>query len=181
MPENKFFSLPFPQWIKLAPGNKFFVEVTFRPIKYEEYFDEITVNTKSGGYFKVPISARIAKIAVDVPKSLTFPDTPVNETSTVDLILDNVGQLDAPFEFDYKSPFNFEPSEGIVPVNQKIIIKVSYSPITADYIKGKAVCIIDKGRQNCPILLDGFGHYPFMKMSEKTLDFGECYVYLYIC
>lgn len=178
MPEKKYFSLKFPKVIKIGPGMVYKLEVTFRPIIYEDYDDEIEINVVNGGSFKVPIAARIAKMAVEVTKSINFPETPVNETNTLDLVIKNIGQLDAPFEFDYKSPFDFSPSEGVVNANDSVIIKVSFSPITADFIKGKALCVIDKGKQISPSLLEGFGRYPFLKMSTTKLDFGEHFVYL---
>ena len=53
LPETKFFSMGFPEPIKLSPGTSKLLQVLFRPIEFAEYDDAIIFSTPSGQTFKV--------------------------------------------------------------------------------------------------------------------------------
>ena len=65
LPATKYFSMEFPEPIKLSPGMSATVDVTFRPIKREQYDDFIEF-TVPGGTFDVKICAFLPVVAVEV-------------------------------------------------------------------------------------------------------------------
>jgi len=65
LPATKYFSMEFPEPIKLSPGMSATVDVTFRPIKREQYDDFIEF-TMPGGTFSVQICAFLPVVAVEV-------------------------------------------------------------------------------------------------------------------
>ena len=65
LPATKYFSMEFPEAIKLSPGMSATVDVTFRPIVMEQYDDFIEF-TVPGGTFNVKITALLPVVAVEV-------------------------------------------------------------------------------------------------------------------
>lgn len=65
LPATKYFSMEFPEPIKLSPGMSATVDVTFRPIKREQYEDFVEF-TVPGGTFAVKICAFLPVVAVEV-------------------------------------------------------------------------------------------------------------------
>ena len=71
LPATKYFSMEFPEPIKLSPGMSATVDVTFRPIKREQYDDFIEF-TVPGGTFDVKITALLPVVAVEVRHTVPF-------------------------------------------------------------------------------------------------------------
>ena len=63
LPKTKFFSMGFPEPLKLSPGTSKLLQVLFRPIEFAEYDDAIVFSTPSGQTFRVPIVARLSKLS----------------------------------------------------------------------------------------------------------------------
>jgi hypothetical protein len=97
------------------------LDVIFRPITLEEYDDYVEFTTEKGS-FKVPIIARIAKLALDVPSLQDFGHCPVNEVVERTFIISNIGQMDAPFKLDFIEPFYMTPTSGVIPVGGKQVL-----------------------------------------------------------
>lgn len=76
LPATKYFSMEFPEPIKLSPGMSATVDVTFRPVKREQYDDFIEF-TVPGGTFDVKICAALPVVSVEVhPHSPASPKCP---------------------------------------------------------------------------------------------------------
>lgn len=104
--------MEFPTDVKLSPGLVYNIDVTFRPIRLEEYDDFVEVYTEKGS-FKIPIYAKVSKVSVQIPSYLDIIDTPVNETNSNTFEIINTGQLPAQFKILYPKPFRFEPGNTI--------------------------------------------------------------------
>jgi hypothetical protein len=70
LPATKYFSMEFPEPIKLSPGMSATVDVTFRPIKREQYDDFIEF-TVPGGTFDVNICALLPVVSVEVRRHIS--------------------------------------------------------------------------------------------------------------
>ena len=79
LPTSKFFSMAFPETITLTAGLSKSLQISFRPIRLEEYDDVVQFFTEKGS-FVVPISAAIPRISSKVPEHLDFGFCPCAET-----------------------------------------------------------------------------------------------------
>jgi hypothetical protein len=108
LPTTKYFSMEFPTAITLSPGMQTVLDVAFRPVKLEEYDDFVTFNVHiieggvvaSSGKFKLPVIARIASLAVELPAGIDFGFCPTIETTDKVFSMRNSGQIDASFEWN---------------------------------------------------------------------------------
>ena len=66
LPRTKYFEMEFPETIKLSPGMSVPVDVTFRPIKREQYDDFIEFKVAGCGTFKVKVIAALPTLSLDV-------------------------------------------------------------------------------------------------------------------
>jgi len=96
LPASKFFSMDFPEPMKLAPGNGAHIEVRFRPVETAEYDDEVEFET-TDGRFSVPVIARLPRLGASIPPQIMFPLSPALETASNIVLLSNTGQV--PFRF----------------------------------------------------------------------------------
>ena len=69
LPRTKYFEMEFPETIKLSPGMSVPVDVTFRPIKREQYDDFIEFKVAGCGTFKVKVIAALPTLSLDVRAS----------------------------------------------------------------------------------------------------------------
>lgn len=107
LPSTKFFSMAFPTVITLSSGMQTVLDVTFRPVRLEEYDDFVGFHvhiieggvTATSGRFRIPVTARIASLAVSLPRGLDFGFCPTREDTLQAFQLRNTGQLDALFEW----------------------------------------------------------------------------------
>lgn len=76
-----------------SPGIQVALDIKFRPVQAEEYDDfvEFTV-TNSGKVFRVPVVARLPKLAVKLSSpELSFGCCPVGEVSKATIRVENTG------------------------------------------------------------------------------------------
>lgn len=107
LPSTKFFSTAFPTVMTLSSGMQTVLDVTFRPVRLEEYDDYVGFHvhvieggvTATSGRFRIPVTARIATLSVSLPRGLDFGFCPTRELTHKTFQLWNTGQLDALFEW----------------------------------------------------------------------------------
>ena len=186
LPETKFFSMEFPDPIRLAPGNEVLLEVRFRPIRLEEYDDYIEFYTP-GGTFKVPVRARLSHLAVQVPEFLDTGLCPVNETMAKTIELVNVGEIAATFEWEVPFPFTIEPPSGEINTGSKKTLTVYTHPTDANVFESKAICRIYGAPEKTAgthgvsgpsklirtLHLYAVGKYQYIKLEKEVVDFGK--------
>jgi len=178
LPKTKFFNMDFPDLFKLSPGTFKAIEVRFRPIRLEPYDDYVVFALGRGRLFKVPIRARLSKLAVSLPSAVDFESCPVAETTLQTFLLRNVGQIPAAFNWSVCAPFGLEPATGVVAPGHAATITASYSPTDASVVDATAVCSI-KGEQDSQVLrlnITGTGKYPFISADEPNVSFGHVLV-----
>ena len=175
LPESKMFSMRFPKPFTLSPGTHFDLDVTFRPLTTEEYTDFVEFKSETG-VFRVPLTARLAKLEVEVPGSINFGLCPTNEFVERKLKILNVGQVDAAFSFKMQPPFTVTPQSGRVPAGGSLDYVCRFSPTDITVCVQSAACIFNGGELVAPITLTGTGKYPFLQVSASTVDFGSIIV-----
>ena len=111
LPATKYFSMEFPEPIKLQPGLSATVDVTFRPIKRERYDDYIEFMVP-GGSFSVPVCAFLPVVALEVPPSLDFGFAASKEECKRSFTFTNVGEVAVDYEWKIDEPFTFTPNAG---------------------------------------------------------------------
>lgn len=178
LPKTKFFSMDFPDLFKLSPGTFKSIEVRFRPIRLEPYDDFVVFSLGRGKLFKVPICARLSKLAVSLPPMVDFLSCPVAETTQQQFLLRNVGQIPASFVWDVASPFDLQPRRGVVQPNSAATITASYVPVDASVVDATAVCTVtgEQDRQVLRLNITGTGKYPFIAADQPVVDFGDVLV-----
>ncbi|KAF1334775.1 Coiled-coil domain-containing protein, partial [Globisporangium splendens] len=181
LPTTKYFSMEFPTAITLSPGMQTVLDVAFRPVKLEEYDDFVTFNVHiieggvvaSSGKFKLPVIARIASLAVELPAGIDF------------------GFIDALFEWsipgagDHGSPFAVHPASGRVKAGETIELTASFCPDRASVYVTTTACLVrpDGGESfaSAPKLeklveISGISKFTYLSASESELNFGEILV-----
>eukprot|EP01138_Halocafeteria_seosinensis_P014521 gb/GECG01014824.1/.p1 GENE.gb/GECG01014824.1/~~gb/GECG01014824.1/.p1 ORF type:complete len:2571 (+),score=263.34 gb/GECG01014824.1/:1-7713(+) len=186
LPKTKFFSMEFPDPLRLAPGNEVLLEVRFRPIRLEEYDDFIEFYTE-GGSFQVPVRARLSRLAVDVPQFLDVGLCPVNETVAKTVELSNVGEIAANYEWDVAAPFSIEPAKGEIGAGKKKTLTVYTHPQNANVFESTAICTIYGAPEKTSgthgvsgpsklvrrFHINAVGKYQFIMLETEVTDFGK--------
>jgi len=77
LPKTKLFFMEFPVKTALSPGMAMTVDVRFRPIRHEEFDDEIEFICEHGT-FSIPVQARLAELKVSLTQEVSFGIVTVN-------------------------------------------------------------------------------------------------------
>lgn len=175
LPKTKFFNMDFPDLFKLSPGTFKAIEVRFRPIRLEPYDDCVVFSMGRGRYFKVPICARLSKLAVSLPPIVDFASCPVAEVTVQTFQLRNVGEIPAAFTWDTSAPFDLNPSRGVVAPGRSATITASFSPVDASVVDATAVATItgEQDRQVLRLNITGTGKYPYIVADNPVADFED--------
>ena len=171
LPQTKFFSMDFPELIKLSPGMAYTVSVIFRPIRYEKYDDHIEFIIRKKSFF-VPIKARLSKIATAIPSHLDFGFCTVNEVTEKTFLLRNVGEIPAKFSWKLKSPITLSPESGTVQPGKATTITARFLPSDAKVVVSQAV-LLTEGLAPKTFKISAISKYPHLSASETSIDFGE--------
>eukprot|EP00741_Cyanophora_paradoxa_P021341 tig00021348_g20600.t1 len=171
LPSTKFFSMPFPEWIKLGPGMHHSIPVLFRPIVAEEYHDFVEFLTDQGSFF-VSVKATLPGRVVVLPDAVEFGYCAVNEVAEQTFLFRNPGELASTFSFATTPPFTVIPSRGLLQPGETRSIVIKFSPKEASNSVASIVCHVAE-EESRRIQVTGIGKYPFLTCREATLDFGE--------
>ncbi|KAJ0403998.1 hypothetical protein P43SY_001392 [Pythium insidiosum] len=199
LPTTKYFSMDFPTLITLSPGMQTALDVAFRPVKLEEYDDFVTFHVQiidggvvaSQGRFRLPVLARIARLAIEVPRGLDFGFCPTAETTDQTFVVRNTGQIDAVFDWRvpgagvHGRPFAVRPATGRVNVGQAVELTASFAPTCASVYVATTVCsarpVSDDGYDpsTCyeqEMKISGISKFTHIAASENELNFGDLFV-----
>jgi hypothetical protein len=183
LPETKYFSMDFPDPVRLAPGNSVFLEVRFRPVKREEYDDVVTFHV-DGGRFTVPVRARLSRLATQIPSTIQFGLVPVNEPTAVAFTLDNLGQVPAQFEWDCVEPFVVEPRRGVVEPGASFDLTCTLLPADASIMHARARVRVEglgddvagEGWEQHSMVLSATSKFQHISLSTERVDLGDVMV-----
>jgi hypothetical protein len=78
LPTSKYFSMAFPEPIKLVAGMSYPVRVLFRPVKLE-HCEDVVQFTVGAAVFSVSISAFVPTVSLEIPAQIDFGFSAVNE------------------------------------------------------------------------------------------------------
>jgi len=170
LPESKFFSMAFPETIKLTAGLSKTLQITFRPLRLEEYDDCIEFMTDTGS-FVVPIRANIPRISSHVPTNLDFGFCPVNDIEKRTFQVTNDGEVPIDFNLTYEAPFTLVPSSGTVQPRQHATVEVTFLPRDASVYVASCVCNVP-GHKAHVLKIGGIGKYPFLTCATEKVDVG---------
>ncbi len=171
LPTTKLFFMEFPDKIELSPGLSVSLDVRFRPVRFEEYYDSITFTTDHGS-FSVPIRALLARLAVSVPPELVFGVVPVNEPTVATLGVRNEGEVEALFDWKVASPFLLSPKTGRVAPGTTFPVTVTVMPGSAAILSATAVCVVQGGELRLPVALSAHGKYQHVEVGPATVEWG---------
>ena len=132
------------------------IDVVFRPIKEEMYEDtiyfkleELPVGTVLSDAplrgFHVPVRALLSTLQAACPSGLDMGLCPTAETSERAFLIENTGEVPAPFVWNVPPPFALRPVEGILAVGEAQEVIVSLHPTHASVFVARATCEVGRG------------------------------------
>jgi len=107
-----------------------------------------------------------------IPNSIDFNFITVKYETVKTFILDNISNSSILFSIENAEGFIFEPSNGVIPKQRKMEIKIKISPDYANVLVANAKITLDN-KINKIIKMSSIGKYPFLHLSKYQLDFGN--------
>ena len=175
LPATKYFSMGFPEPIKLSPGMSFPVKVTFRPVKKETYDDYVEFITATGG-FRIPIRATLPLVKLQVPAQLHFGYVPANEIASKSFTIKNTGEIGIHFKWKLNEPFCMEPSEGYLEPKRTANLTATFKPEDASVFVATAVCTLQDDEIIASMKVVGVGKYSHISLETNMIDFDSVLV-----
>ena len=182
LPTTKYFEMEFPETMKIQPGLSATVDVTFRPIRFEQYDDFIEFKVAGCGSFQVKVSAVLPFISLKMPPTVDFGYGAVNELMTKDFSFVNDGDVAVAYKWAVDSPFVFSPLQGELQPGQSAHVHAEFTPVDATVNVVNAVCVLSDvsghslPEQSYACSVTAVGKYPYVRFSEPEVDFGEVLV-----
>ena len=182
LPQTKYFEMEFPETMKIQPGLSATVDVTFRPIRFEQYDDFIEFKVAGAGAFQVKVSALLPFISLKMPPAVDFGYGAVNELMQKDFTFVNDGDVAVSYKWAVDLPFVFTPGEGTLEPGETGHVHAEFTPADATVNVVNAICALtdQSGHAlptesyNCSVT--AVGKYPYVRFSEPEIDFGEVMV-----
>ena len=182
LPQTKYFEMEFPETMKIQPGLSTTVDVTFRPIRFEQYDDFIEFKVAGAGAFQVKVSALLPFISLKMPPAVDFGYGAVNELMQKDFTFVNDGDVAVSYKWAVDLPFVFTPGEGSLEPGETGRVHAEFTPADATVNVVNAICALtdQSGHAlptesyNCSVT--AVGKYPYVRFSEPEIDFGEVMV-----
>ena len=182
LPQTKYFEMEFPETMKIQPGLSATVDVTFRPIRFEQYDDFIEFKVAGAGAFQVKVSALLPFISLKMPPAVDFGYGAVNELMQKDFTFVNDGDVAVSYKWAVDLPFVFTPGEGTLEPGETGHVHAEFTPADATVNVVNAICALtDRSGHalptesyNCSVT--AVGKYPYVRFSEPEIDFGEVMV-----
>lgn len=180
LPKTRYISLAFPEMIELSPGMSCSIDVVFRPLKEDEdYVDSIYFKLEEGSResrprgFHVPVRALLPKISLKLPNGVDLGLVATKEMAQKKFRIVNSGDLPAKFRWTVPSPFRLDPMSGEVGVGSFADITASLEPTDASVFVSRATCAVDGLADRKETKLSAIAKFPFIKLSEDVVDFGD--------
>ena len=146
LPATKYFEMEFPEVIKLSPGMSIPVDVTFRPIKREQYDDFVEFKVAGCGSFRVKTQAPLPVLSLALPKTCDLGYGAVNELMRGDFEFANDGDVALEYEWRLDLPFTFEPKRGHLNPGQTARVRCEFTPTDATCAVATAACVVTRLR-----------------------------------
>jgi len=131
-PQTRFFKIKYTKGDRLIPGLALRIEISFSGDEWRYYYDCIRVHCRGAENLVIPIHAYPTLDDGGVPKTYTFPPTPIGIQQTKMVPL----RSPHPVSFEFRvsilegnPAFAVQPMEGVVPPNGDARINVIFTPI----------------------------------------------------
>ena len=183
MPKTKYFELEFPEVITLSPGMSASVDVTFRPIKTEQYEDFVEfkvrgIHPEPHDTFRVAIAALLPVTSVALAPAVDLGYGAVRERIAKDFAFVNDG--DEPFEYEWKIPspcaFALSPLTGRLKPGETGMARAEFTPEDASVSVLRAALVLNGGVAASETKISAVGKFPYVRLSERVVDFGDVVV-----
>eukprot|EP00892_Ulva_mutabilis_P010109 jgi/Ulvmu1/7470/UM037_0013.1 len=175
LPQSKYFTMAFPEPIKLMAGMSTPLQVTFRPVKLLPYSDEVQLITEDGT-ISVPITAYVPQAQVEMPVQLDFGFCAVNEVIIHKFYVHNVGDLPVSLAWKMPSLFLVEPVRCVdLRPGKKCEFEASFTPSEAAVFTGSAICSLSTG-SNMIMRVTAIGKFPYLSVESTAVDHGKVLV-----
>jgi hydrocephalus-inducing protein len=115
---------------KVAPGMDSVFYIEFTPDQKKDYNHELVCITEREK-FLVPIRCVGARAILDFPDEVDFGINPVKYEASKTLLIRNIGNREARFNLDTKSPFSVTPSQGILNIGECMQISLNMQANTS--------------------------------------------------
>uniref|UniRef100_G3VZI4 HYDIN axonemal central pair apparatus protein n=1 Tax=Sarcophilus harrisii TaxID=9305 RepID=G3VZI4_SARHA len=161
---------------KVAPGVPSTFRILFTPEENKDYSHVLTCVTEREKFI-VPIKARGARAILDFPDELNFGVCPVKYSTQKILLVRNIGNREAVFHIQIRSPFSIEPSVGIVRVGDTMQLAVDFEPLLLGDHSEKLIVNYDTGEKVC-VSLYGAGADMNIRLDKNSLIIEKTYISL---
>ena len=111
-----------------------------------------------------------------VPQTLDFGYGAAKETMDRHFTFTNSGEVAVDYEWKVNEPFAFVPSAGRLEPGQAQSVHATFHPLDASVNVANAVCVLDGGVHSAATKVTGIGKYPYVRLSNTEIDFGEILV-----
>ena len=117
-----------------------------------------------------------------IPEIVDFGYGAVNELMQKDFTFTNDGEVAVDFAWKVNPPFTFEPTTGHLEPGESARVHCEFTPVDATVNVCNAVCSVQPahdfhdGMKPLGTRVNAVGKYPFVRLSDKDLDFGEVLV-----
>lgn len=185
LPATKYFSMEFPETLRLSPGMSCAVAVTFRPIRkerYDDFIEFVVPGSLAGGgagnnSFVIPVRAVLPEAGLSAPRNVDFGFCACRELAERSVALTNAGEVALEYAWEVDAPFAIEPREGSLAPGKSINAVVTFTPSNACVHVSTARCVA-KGWPDATheMAIKGIGKYPFLSLAESHKSFGEVLV-----
>lgn len=159
---------------KVAAGMEAAFAITFKPDSLAGAACELVVVTEREK-FLVPLLARGAAPALDVPDSFTFATTPAKRPARQTLLVRNVGSAAGEFTFAAHGPFGVEPHDARLAPSEALQLNLSFQPPGAGEYAGELQVAYEDGRVSYTALA-GVGSDLPVGLSASELSFLPTFV-----
>jgi hypothetical protein len=107
---------------------------------------------------------------------LDFGYGAAKETHDRHFAFTNSGELAVDFEWKVNAPFTFMPRVGRLEPGHSATVLATFAPLDASVNVANAVCMLDGGLYSAATKVTGIGKYPYVRLSDSDIDFGEVIV-----
>lgn len=163
---------------KVAPGLKYFVEVSFSTDILQDYRHKITFIT-TDETFEVPIVAIGPRPLLDLPDKIVFPKTGIKISAERTIIVKNIGEVWASFVLETSCGFEVEENRKILKSDECCPITLFYHPQKIGLLEGELKLTYETG-EILYVKLEGTAEEADLNISTQKVGFTDCYLGLSI-
>ncbi|XP_059848459.1 hydrocephalus-inducing protein homolog isoform X2 [Hypanus sabinus] len=127
--DSPYFRIVYPSDVscKVAPGMATTFKIIFTPEENKDYIHELVCITEREK-FLVPVKAIGARAVLDFPDQINFSVCPVKYNTQKTLLVRNVGNREAKFILQTKTPFHVVPIHGKLDAGESVQVTVEFIP-----------------------------------------------------